>query len=143
MLLIGSRALKIWQPDLDVKENADWDVIISPHDYLVLFGQEVDIKERSWKHGQDEFHNSVFLNNADCCRYASGVTLIKGPEELRIPVCSPRGLAVIKRSHLHRSISFSKHIRHYQLMDRNFSEKDLDFIKHATNFIEKKTCKSC
>ena len=46
-----------------------------------------------------------------------------------VRVCSSRGLAAIKRSHMYRDFNFTKHMIQYQLLDSNFTEQDREFIR--------------
>lgn len=99
-VLIGSRALNFWNPDLKIKENTDWDII----SYEPIEGAE--------------WHDANFLNNAEMCFfYATHQTVNFNGHELK--VMSARGLAIIKRSHLWRNLSFQKHITHYHKYLRN------------------------
>jgi hypothetical protein len=96
-LLIGSRALEYWSPNFKCKPNADWDIIS-------LREIKDDTKRIEW-------HDCNILGNYDIERYASEQSFdILGQ---RVYVVNPIGLAVIKRSHLWRDLSFQKHITHY------------------------------
>ncbi len=88
-VLIGSRALAYWRKDLTLKPDTDWDVISDE----AIVGTE--------------WHDPDFLNNRDMRKYATG-HLLDG-----FHVMCEEGLAIIKRSHLWRSLSFGKHITHY------------------------------
>lgn len=92
-LLIGSRALNFWDDSHKIKDTTDWDVI-SDHQ---IEGTE--------------FHDRKFLNNAVMENYATDRTVIFNNQTFN--VVSPVGLAIIKRSHLWRDLSFDKHITHY------------------------------
>lgn len=99
-LLIGSRALQHWKPDLKLKHTADWDVI-------------------SYKnHEGCEIHCPDFLNNKEMCRYRTSCQ-VKLPDGSRAFVMSMLGLAIIKRSHLWRDLSFDKHITMYHKFGLN------------------------
>lgn len=92
-VLIGSRALAYWRKDLALKPDTDWDVI-----------SDEEIKGTEW-------HNPNSLNNAEMHKYATGhIQRFEGNE---LQVMSMEGLAIIKRSHLWRNLSFGKHITHY------------------------------
>lgn len=92
--LIGSRALNYWL-DEGSKPETDWDVISS----APLEGTE--------------HHDLLFLNNeAVCKRYCTNHTLVT-PSGDEVFMISMEGLAIIKRSHLWRNLSFGKHITHY------------------------------
>ena len=92
-VLIGSRALVYWRKDLVLKPNTDWDVISDE----AIAGIEC--------------HRPDFLNNRDMQKYATGVMVAFKDHEFQ--VMSLEGLAIIKRSHLWRNLSFGKHITHY------------------------------
>lgn len=92
-LLIGSRALNFWYPDCKIKEDADWDIISS-----------AEIQGAEW-------HQLDILNNAGMLAYASNQFIQFNGRSVN--VCNTTGLAIIKRSHLHRSLSFGKHITHW------------------------------
>ena len=91
-LLIGSRALSYWT-QMKIKDDTDWDVI-SPEPILGT-----------------EFHDPSFLNNKDMYVFDSGETIDFNGKTLN--VCNLKGLALIKRSHLHRSLGFQKSITHF------------------------------
>lgn len=134
MILIGSRALSYWRPDWTRNEKSDWDVVATPDEASELLKKECDPSSMSWKWGHVELHNSRFFYNDEIeKRYASGESITLG-YILGAKVCSLRGLAAIKRSHLHRKLNFPKHIIQYQLMDHNFDENDLEFIRKRTAF---------
>lgn len=118
-LLIGSRAANFWHPEITIRSDTDWDIIVA-----------TPKKDKSWKDGDVEFHNAGFLNNYDCFEYQTNEWL-ESPVGL-VNVCSSRGLAAIKRSHLHRSLKFQKHIRDYQVLDKSFDENDKLFVEKRT-----------
>lgn len=93
-VLIGSRALNYWNPKLQINESTDWDVISYN------------------SHEGCEFHSPFLLNNKEMTGYATKeeVTL---PDGSKARVMSMLGLAIIKRSHLWRDLSFDKHITMY------------------------------
>lgn len=91
-VLIGSRALQYWKPDLKLKHATDWDVISNRQ-----------------QHNGCEIHDPWFLNNADMLKYASQDEVAL-PDGSKACVMSMLGLAIIKRSHLWRDIGFQKHI---------------------------------
>lgn len=109
-VLIGSRALAYWRKDLVLKPNTDWDVI-----------SDEAIAGTEW-------HDSGFLNNEDMKQYATDEVLNFNAHELHI--MSMQGLAIIKRSHLWRSLSFGKHITHYHKygLARNLIESE-DYVR--------------
>lgn len=93
-ILIGSRALNYWFPSVTITENTDWDVI-SPE----------PIEGCEW-------HNPDLLNNNSVINYATQ-HITFGPNGEKLHIVNPLGLALIKRSHLWRNLSFQKHITHY------------------------------
>ena len=102
-VLIGSRALQV-HTDLEVKSDADWDVI-----------SQAKIEGTEW-------HKHSFLNNAEMARsYHSDKTVFL-PDGTEAVVMSMEGLAIIKRSHLWRDLSFQKHITHYHKYMSNYFE---------------------
>ena len=93
-LLIGSQALSRWFPDeVKIKDSTDWDVI-----------SMYPIEGTEW-------HNPDFLANGELERYASERVVMFNGQQLHI--VNPIGLAIVKRSHLWRDLSFQKHITHY------------------------------
>lgn len=93
-ILIGSRALAVWDSNLKIKASTDWDVI-----------SDAPIEGC-------EFHDVNFLNNRIFDGYAIDSN-IRLPNGDTAKVLSPIGLAIVKRSHLWRDLSFDKHITHY------------------------------
>ena len=106
-LLIGSHALDYWHNLGFVKPTTDWDVI-----------SRYNIKGTEW-------HDSWFLNNEDFDQFADdkhtvdfcGTTLHVMPLSI---------LALIKRSHLWRDLSFDKHITHYVKHLQRYAKFNLD-----------------
>lgn len=115
-LLIGSRALNFWYPDCKIKEDADWDIISS-----------TEIEGSEW-------HKLDILNNQEMLEYASNQYVQFNGQP--ICVCNTVGLAIIKRSHLHRNLSFGKHITHWikWLSKRTdaFTAKDWEVLQRRT-----------
>lgn len=112
-LLIGSRALNYWFDSVKISDDTDWDVI-SPE----------PIEGCEW-------HDPNLLNNKDVANYASS-ELIELPNGSEARVVIPLGLALIKRSHLWRNLSFQKHITHYhkQLAPyRTWDYLDMGFLE--------------
>lgn len=93
-VLVGSRALNFWYPERSIKPSTDWDVI----SYDEHLGCEV--------------HDPVFLNNQDMTGYATDQKVVL-PDGTTAFVMSKLGLAIMKRSHLWRDLSFQKHITDY------------------------------
>ena len=111
-LLIGSRALEYWFGSIDIKPSTDFDVI-----------SESPIEGC-------EFHDIKFLNNADVEKYSTSATYLL-PDGSYANVVKPLGLALIKRSHLWRDLSFPKHITHYHKVlgaYRVWSNEDIQFL---------------
>lgn len=117
-MLIGSRALAYHIPKYKCREDSDWDFI----------GEvTVDLP----KGALVEMHNIDDLNNKNALHYNNG-----------FGVCSLKGLALIKRSHLWRSHQFDKHIaqyhkwilphtrlQHYNYRDRSFRDERIRLTK--------------
>jgi hypothetical protein len=134
MVLIGSRALSHWKPEHNSK-GKDWDIIASPEEVEEYIGKSINRFAYSWKHGDIEFHNENYFDNWFVKKhYNSNSVLDVG--NVSVLVCSLRGLAAIKRSHLWRRKDFAKHMIQYQLMDRNFDVFDLGFIEERKKLIE-------
>lgn len=115
-LLIGSRALAHWEPSLKLKPTADWDVITD----LNISGVEI--------------HDPYTTLNYVMAQYATlQVVDFNG---IPLQVVSPIGLAIIKRSHLHREFNFDKHIAqyHFHLVQyrRFFTADDEVILKNRT-----------
>jgi hypothetical protein len=93
-ILIGSRALDYWM-DLGIaRPDSDWDVISAE-----------PIEGAEW-------HKPSILNNSSIEQYVTADhTTELNDEVLYVPPLWV--LAAIKRSHLHRSEGFGKHITHY------------------------------
>ncbi len=102
-ILIGSRALAHWS-NVPIKPTTDWD-IISENDISSVIGlDDMSLTKIEW-------HDKSFLNNYAFDNFASDVTgEIDG---VKFHVMNQVGLTIIKRSHLWRDLSFSKHITHY------------------------------
>lgn len=100
-LLIGSRALNFWFPSVKIKDSTDWDVITNRAGAF----QEVP-------NVNIEYHDPWLLNNEEFSRFTTeDATLDLGGQ--KVYVVHPRGLCIIKRSHLWRDLKFDKHISHY------------------------------
>lgn len=93
-VLIGSRALAYWNPNLKIKDDTDWDII-----------SDKPIEGSEW-------HDPYFLNNAKLAFYYGSHHTVKFNDH-NLNVMNLRGLSIIKRSHLWRELSFQKHITHY------------------------------
>ena len=103
-LLIGSRALAYWNPTVKLSPNSDWDIISTE-----------PIEGAEW-------HDPNFLNNAKFENYVSNARIYFNGHELH--VVNMLGLAIIKRSHLWRDLSFQKHITHYHKYMIGYKRQD-------------------
>lgn len=93
-VLIGSRALHYWVPEINLSEHTDWDVI----SYGPIDGFE--------------WHDPNLLNNYEMAlKYTTPFTIKYKGHILN--VMSMEGLAIIKRSHLWRDHKFQSHITQY------------------------------
>jgi len=97
-MLVGSRAIAYWNPDFKIRLNSDWDIIGTPESEG-FFRSRFSIPDNE----RIEWHSLNHLNNRD-------MILIF---ETRSHVCSPYGLAIIYRSHLHRDWNWDAHITKY------------------------------
>lgn len=98
-VLVGSRALAFWLPDFKCREDADWDFIwTGTGDYSLNL-----IKGRTEVHYGTDLNNKNIVDNWTCWDEAH-------PQYY---VMSLEGLALLKRSHLHRDHFFNKHITMY------------------------------
>lgn len=129
MILIGSRALWFWNRGYKEKVESDWDVVATPQEAESFIDKPIDHSDLSWKYGDIEFHNANALNNNDIQSLYGASEIITCGDGIYFDICNLRGLAAIKRSHLHRKLNFAKHMIHYQLMDHNFDEGDHAFIE--------------
>lgn len=116
-VLVGSQALSILTcREFRVKETSDWDVI-----------SESPIPGTEW-HDPD-----ILFNRELAEKYSTDHTVDLNGRILH--VMSLTGLAIMKRSHLWRTVGFDKHIIHYQkwLAPRvTFNDSDLDLIKRRS-----------
>ena len=97
-VLVGSRALAFWSPNIKISENTDWDLICN--DTHVFNFDNV------------ETHDVNSLNNLAMTDYISSeqITL---PDGQKASIMSRMGLAIMKRSHLWRDLKFDRHIAMY------------------------------
>ena len=97
-MLVGSRAIAYWNPEFKIGSNSDWDIIGTPEseDYFRMFLGIPDEDRIEW-------HDPNHLNNKDMIFIF----------ETGDCVCSPYGLAIIYRSHLHRDWNWDAHITKY------------------------------
>lgn len=123
-ILIGSRALHYWYPSMKTKDDADWDIISDRP-----FVNNTQNKMRF------EWHDPLLLNNKDFEYYTSIEQTIDILGQ-KVYICTPMGLAIIKRSHLWRDLKFGKHITHYHKYlswcKDNFSKKDCNMLEERT-----------
>ena len=97
-VLVGSRALNFWYPEIKVNTSTDWDLICNnTHEF------NFDNVER---------HDVNSLNNLAMTDYISfeQITL---PDGQKASVMNLVGLAIMKRSHLWRDLKFDRHIAMY------------------------------
>ena len=97
-VLVGSRALNFWCPEIKVNESTDCDLICNcTHEF---------------NFGNVERHDVNSLNNLTMTDYISSdqITL---PDGQKASVMSLTGLAILKRSHLWRDLKFDRHIAMY------------------------------
>lgn len=97
-MLIGSRAIAHWNPDFKIRGNSDWDIIGTP-DGEDFFRSRFSIPDDD----KIEWHRLNHLNNRDM------IFIFETGDR----VCSPYGLALIYRSHLHRDHNWDAHITKY------------------------------
>lgn len=111
-ILIGSRAMNYWNKSVPINEDTDWDIVSS----RPIQGAE--------------FHDRCLLNNDDLYKYVSQEKVQFN--EQWVNVLSMKGLSLVKRSHLHRDLSFQKHITHYwkylEYQRAFWTERDLAFL---------------
>lgn len=116
-ILIGSRALKEWEPSIELKENSDWDVVSDSPVYGC------------------EFHSKLILNNAQLIEFSSNKIVIL-PDNSPAHVLNPIGLYVLKRSHLHRDLKFDSHIT---MFHKHLSKYSKYLDNRAIAFLEERT----
>jgi hypothetical protein len=104
--LTGSRALNFWFPEVVAKSTTDWDIVSD---------QDVDSKLVD-PSPQD-------LNSFEICQIYNSDKSIETPVGFAT-IVSPTGLMLFKRSHLHRPINFSKHIKDYHFLKSKVSNLD-------------------
>lgn len=101
--LTGSRALSLVNPDFEVDEKADWDILCESEDVKYFKGFErVDV------HSYDELNNRSMVQAFSSQHYKN---VVVGGQELL--VMSLVGQTIMKRSHLWRAYNFDKHITMY------------------------------
>jgi len=122
MMLIGSRALQYWQPELKLKPETDWDIICTEEELKLFAG-----------HPYIEWHDINHLNNKAIHDNFQTYKYLKIQGNL-VPVCSGKGLKVLKRSHLWRDYQWDKHITHYNkyLSEYDLTEFQQEILKERT-----------
>lgn len=95
-ILIGSRAMQYWldRNTLQLKPTTDWDVISTK-----------PIEGAEW-------HDRCMLNNDSFDSYTMESATVDFNGN-KLYVMHPEGLAIIKRSHLWRTLGFNKHITYW------------------------------
>jgi hypothetical protein len=121
-ILIGSRSLDYWLDAGIVKPGTDWDVI-----------SESPIEGCEW-------HDPCLLSNHKFSRYTDEKHIVYH-QDRKFYVCDLKGLSIIKRSHLHRDLSWQKHITHYHkyLIDyrTTYKQTDWNLLLERTRLTEK------
>ena len=119
-ILIGSRAMN-FHYNSPIKDSTDFDVVSS----FPIEGCE--------------FHDRFLLNNDELYKYTTESDFIM-KDGNKLHVLSPLGLALVKRSHLWRTLGFSKHIthwhRHLKVNEKYFCGVDLTFLKVRTEMTQ-------
>lgn len=121
-ILIGSRALHHWYPDVSISEDTDWDIISK---------EPIEGAEH---------HSLDVLNNSKVEEFLSGYCLptinFKG---LDIVVADPVTLYLIKRSHIHRELGWDKSIVHLHKYLDSFGETKAYLTGDQLDFLEERT----
>ena len=122
-ILVGSRALNFWCPEIKVNEDTDWDLICN------------DTHEFNFNNV--ERHDVNSLNNLAMTDYISfeQITL---PDGQKASVMNLTGLAIMKRSHLWRDLKFDRHIAMYLHagLDKEIKMIQNDPIGHAKQLFD-------
>jgi len=105
MILIGSHAMNYWVP----RKCKDWDLIGNLSD-VIDNGEKIEIKPPD------------FLDTENVLAPYITQSVITDVGVCQLP--DPAGLALLKRSHLHRPIGFQKHIRDYHALKKLFTPDD-------------------
>lgn len=109
-MLIGSRAIAHWNPDFQIRADSDWDIIGRSYENT-FYRSELNIPDND----RIEWHSPDHLNNRDM------IFIFETGDR----VCSPYGLAIIYRSHLHRDWNWDAHITKYHKFILPLLENDL------------------
>ena len=124
-ILIGSRAMQYWLPSgtLELKPMTDWDVISS----YPLEGTE--------------WHDRWLLNNSELDCYTDDLYTVDFNGH-KLHVMHPEGLAIIKRSHLWRTVGFNKHITYWHKYMKHWldwiSDEGKQLLKERTLLTQKR-----
>ena len=97
-MLVGSRAIAHWNPEFKIRSSSDWDIIGRSYEDT-FYRSELGIPDED----RIEWHDPKHLNNKDM------IFIFETGDR----VCSPYGLAIIYRSHLHRDWNWDAHITKY------------------------------
>ena len=97
-MLVGSRAIAHWNPYFKVRPDSDWDIIGRSYENT-FYRYELGIPDED----RIEWHDPNHLNNKDM------IFIFETGDR----VCSPYGLAIMYRSHLHRDWNWDAHITKY------------------------------
>ena len=115
-ILIGSRALEFNEVGFKCKENSDWDIISS----------------EEFSDPMIEVHDSKILLNDELENFIVGEICL---DNKPVFVLGLDGLAIVKRSHLWRDLSFDKHITMYH----RWLKKYLPIDDCAMNYLKRRT----
>lgn len=125
MILIGSRALKYWYPDLQLRDDADWDVI-APRSYRG--GSRIEVHDQRHLNNWDVY--DLIHEIRDWNDYGPDLQLPNGDTVYVAPLPV---LAAIKRSHLWRDYQWDKHITHYnKYLRQHLDDSVQDFLQERT-----------
>lgn len=120
-ILVGSRALHYHKQEFQISRNTDYDIITN--DVNQVFYQP---------NSRFELHDINLLNNSYVLDYINDSDYII-LDNRKVYVCNMLGLAIMKRSHLWRDLSFDSHItmyhKHLACYLENATEKDLVIMK--------------
>lgn len=107
--LIGSRALKLYHNEYNVRNSADWDIIGRKDDQVsetrVEFSEISDLNNKEIVDNFADYENTLYIEGIG-----------------EITPISLRGLAILKRSHLWRDRFFDKHMSDYNRFLKTYLE---------------------
>lgn len=115
-ILIGSRALEAANIGFRCREGADWDII----------------SNEKFESPNIEVHDPKILLNEELQFFVDDVVTIEGRV---VGVLGLQGLAIVKRSHLWRDLSFDKHITMYHRWLKPYLPTEgyaYDYLKRRT-----------